>query len=76
MRRKRHDSATTVPAELRRFEPTASLREWLDARKGWWEKHPDAWPDIIAVLGPGANIRARRAGRRVPYPELDEGSDR
>lgn len=76
MRRKRVDSSTPVPAELRVFDDAGPLQDWLAARKRWWERNPNAWPDIIAVLGPGANVRARRMGRRAPYPDLDEGQDR
>lgn len=76
MRRKPQTPTTHVPAELRVFNTARPLQEWLDARKKWWHEHPDAWPDLIAVLGPGANVRARRMGRRVPYPELDEGQER
>lgn len=73
MRRKPRARAANVPAELRVFNRDRPLREWLDARKAWWDQNPDAWPDLISVLGPGANVRARRMGRRAPYPDLDEG---
>lgn len=80
MRRRPVEPSSDVPAKLRRFtasdwdpDPQLALMAWSRARMNYWRAHPDAWPDVIAVLAGRANARARRLGRRVPYPEYDEG---
>lgn len=81
MRRRRGSDPGGVPTHLRSFVPSdwdpeyvVARGKWIRARMSHFVANPDAWDgDVIAVLGAGANLRAREMRRRVPYPDLDEG---
>lgn len=80
MRRKRVDRASEIPEKLRVFRWTEWADHPLDARHAWSRArmehsklHPEVWADGFSPFAGVANVRAKMAGRRPPYPDYDEG---
>ena len=80
MRRRKVQNTTHVPRELIHFEPrrwdadpVKALHKWGRARWAYYEDHPDAWPNPLAVLAGVANVKAWHARGRPLYPEYDMG---
>lgn len=74
MRRRRSKGASKLPRRLRTYRPGdwQSVEAWHEARRAYWEVHPDAFRHPLDLFAGYFNASARRDGRPVPLPEHDD----
>ena len=79
MKRRRNHSNVNIPERLRVFRWLEWGATTLEARHRWTRariehsnQHPEHWPDPFAPLAGAANVRAKLAGRRPPWPTYDQ----